>query len=124
MVNVSQGQSLPSLCITLHALYFTFYISVSYFHVCEICLYVCCVAVWLYKLLDTFIPPGMNEVSNTLFLFYSGPDKYIVCKDQLMALFTICPACCSESNGRMVQQGGTFIKIKQVRRKLYRVNLL
>ncbi|CAM4572695.1 unnamed protein product [Leuciscus chuanchicus] len=41
------------------------------------------------------------------------PDKYIVCKDQLMALFTICPACCSESNGRMVQQAGTFIKINQ-----------
>uniref|UniRef100_A0AAV2LUU0 Uncharacterized protein n=1 Tax=Knipowitschia caucasica TaxID=637954 RepID=A0AAV2LUU0_KNICA len=40
-------------------------------------------------------------------------DKFIVCKDQLMSLFTNCPACFEEAPGVIQRQEGTFIKIKQ-----------
>ncbi|KAL1252281.1 hypothetical protein QQF64_020077 [Cirrhinus molitorella] len=42
-------------------------------------------------------------------------DKFIVCRSQLMSLFTICPACCEETQGKVEKQEGTFVKIKQVR---------
>ncbi|XDV26303.1 hypothetical protein PO909_030053 [Leuciscus waleckii] len=42
-------------------------------------------------------------------------DKFIVCQEELMALFAICPACCERSDSSIVQQEGTFVKIKQVR---------
>jgi hypothetical protein len=31
-----------------------------------------------------------------------------------MGLFAICPACCERSDSSIVQQEGTFVKIKQV----------
>ncbi|KAF3841455.1 hypothetical protein F7725_007317 [Dissostichus mawsoni] len=37
-----------------------------------------------------------------------------LCQSQLMSLFTICPACCGETQGYVEQQEGTYIKIKQV----------
>ncbi|KAK1889312.1 Cadmium/zinc-transporting ATPase HMA2 [Dissostichus eleginoides] len=44
----------------------------------------------------------------------NAADKFIVCQSQLMSLFTICPACCGETQGYVEQQEGTYIKIKQV----------
>ncbi|CAL8404564.1 unnamed protein product [Boreogadus saida] len=44
----------------------------------------------------------------------NGIDKFIVCQEELMALFAICPACCEKSDSRIVQQEGTFVKIEQV----------
>ncbi|KAG5275498.1 hypothetical protein AALO_G00121010 [Alosa alosa] len=44
----------------------------------------------------------------------SGIDKFIVCQEELMGLFAICPACCERSDSSIVQQEGTFVKIKQV----------
>ncbi|CAL8334458.1 unnamed protein product [Arctogadus glacialis] len=41
-------------------------------------------------------------------------DKFIVCQEELMGLFAICPACCERSDSSIVQQEGTFVKIKQV----------
>ncbi|XP_056461296.1 uncharacterized protein LOC130401513 [Gadus chalcogrammus] len=41
-------------------------------------------------------------------------DKFIVCQEELMGLFAICPACCERSDRSIVQQEGTFVKIKQV----------
>lgn len=49
------------------------------------------------------------------FFFFSAADKLIVCQSQLMSLFTICPACCGETQGSVEKQEGTFVKIKQVR---------
>ncbi|XP_051993116.1 uncharacterized protein LOC127651377 [Xyrauchen texanus] len=34
--------------------------------------------------------------------------------EELMGLFVICPACCERSDSSIVQQEGTFLKIKQV----------
>ncbi|XP_058632716.1 uncharacterized protein LOC131541161 [Onychostoma macrolepis] len=42
----------------------------------------------------------------------NAADKFIV--SQLMSLFTICPACCEETQGQIEKQEGTFVKIKQV----------
>ncbi|KAF3842820.1 hypothetical protein F7725_001669 [Dissostichus mawsoni] len=44
----------------------------------------------------------------------NAADKFIVCQSQLMSLFTICPACCGETQGYVEQQEGTYIKIKQL----------
>ncbi|CAL8282634.1 unnamed protein product [Gadus morhua 'NCC'] len=41
-------------------------------------------------------------------------DKFNVCQEELMGLFAICPACCERSDSSIVQQEGTFVKIKQV----------
>ncbi|XP_052463241.1 uncharacterized protein LOC128020674 [Carassius gibelio] len=46
---------------------------------------------------------------------HNGIDKFIVCQEELMGLFAICPACCERSDSSIVQQEGTFVKIKQVR---------
>ncbi|CAL8254931.1 unnamed protein product [Boreogadus saida] len=46
----------------------------------------------------------------------NGIDKFIVCQEELMALFAICPACCEKSDSRIVQQEGTFVKIEQHKR--------
>ncbi|XP_059361052.1 uncharacterized protein LOC132098844 [Carassius carassius] len=40
-------------------------------------------------------------------------DKFIVCQRQLLSLFTVCPACCGETQGRIMHPEGTFIKVKQ-----------
>ncbi|KAF4096071.1 hypothetical protein G5714_023674 [Onychostoma macrolepis] len=45
---------------------------------------------------------------------HNGIDKFIVCQEELMGLFAICPACCERSDSSIVQQEGTFVKIKQV----------
>ncbi|XP_077060976.1 uncharacterized protein LOC143713532 [Siphateles boraxobius] len=45
---------------------------------------------------------------------HNGIDKFIVCQEELMCLFDICPACCERSDSSIVQQEGTFLKIKQV----------
>ncbi|XP_051952543.1 uncharacterized protein LOC127622482 [Xyrauchen texanus] len=45
---------------------------------------------------------------------HNGIDKFIVCQEELMGLFVICPACCERSDSSIVQQEGTFLKIKQV----------
>ena len=50
-----------------------------------------------------------------MFCFSRVADKFIVSLTQLMALFTICPACCGETHGNVEQQQGTFVQIKQVR---------
>ncbi|XP_051969883.1 uncharacterized protein LOC127634387 [Xyrauchen texanus] len=39
---------------------------------------------------------------------------FIVCQEELMGLFVICPACCERSDSSIMQQEGTFLKIKQV----------
>lgn len=59
------------------------------------------------------------QVKNNVFLIFSAADKYIVCRSQLMSLFTICPACCEETQGKIEKQEGTFVKIKQVRGYLW-----
>lgn len=41
-------------------------------------------------------------------------DKFIVCRSQLMSLFTICPACSGKTQGNVEKQEGTFLKVKQV----------
>ncbi|CAL9687447.1 unnamed protein product [Knipowitschia caucasica] len=43
-------------------------------------------------------------------------DKFIVCKDQLMSLFTKLPACFEEAPGVIQRQEGTFIKNKAGKR--------
>ncbi|KAJ4947945.1 hypothetical protein JOQ06_009974 [Pogonophryne albipinna] len=54
--------------------------------------------------------------NNKCFCFFSVLlTKFIVCRTQLMSLFTICPSCCGETQGNVEQQEGTYIKIKQVR---------
>ncbi|XP_077069958.1 uncharacterized protein LOC143722443 [Siphateles boraxobius] len=40
-------------------------------------------------------------------------DKFIVCQRQLLSLFTVCPACCGETQGHIMHPEGTFIKVKQ-----------
>ncbi|KAK0135730.1 hypothetical protein N1851_028407 [Merluccius polli] len=40
-------------------------------------------------------------------------DKFIVCLSELMCLFTVCSVCCGETQGQIVYQEGTYIKIKQ-----------
>ncbi|XP_065121196.1 uncharacterized protein [Paramisgurnus dabryanus] len=55
-----------------------------------------------------------EEPSETCHPHQNGIDKFIVCKAELMALFSICPACCEKCDSAIVQQGGTFIKIEQV----------
>ncbi|CAL8391588.1 unnamed protein product [Arctogadus glacialis] len=55
-----------------------------------------------------------EEPSQTCDPHQNGIDKFIVCQEELMALFAICPACCEKSDSRIVQQEGTFVKIEQV----------
>ncbi|KAK0130742.1 hypothetical protein N1851_033497 [Merluccius polli] len=43
-----------------------------------------------------------------------GIDKFIVCQEELMSLFALCPACCEKSDSSIVQQEGTFIKSRSV----------
>ena len=45
---------------------------------------------------------------------FSNTDKYIVCKDELMALFKMCPACREETAPEIVRSQGTLIVIEQV----------
>ncbi|XP_048054273.1 uncharacterized protein LOC125273055 [Megalobrama amblycephala] len=45
---------------------------------------------------------------------FNAADKFIVCRSQLMSLFTKCPACHGETQGNFEKQEGTFVKIKQV----------
>ncbi|XP_063056188.1 uncharacterized protein LOC134450268 isoform X2 [Engraulis encrasicolus] len=40
-------------------------------------------------------------------------DKFIVGKEQLLSLFSTCPACGEESQGRIIFQQGTYIKVQQ-----------
>ncbi|KAF3840279.1 hypothetical protein F7725_018996, partial [Dissostichus mawsoni] len=54
------------------------------------------------------------DLKNNKCFFFFAADKFIVCQSQLMSLFTICPACCGETQGYVEQQEGTYIKIKQV----------
>ncbi|CAL8302994.1 unnamed protein product [Arctogadus glacialis] len=53
-----------------------------------------------------------EEPSPTCDPHKNGIDKFIVCQEELMALFAICPACCEKSDSRIVQQEGTFVKIE------------
>ena len=48
------------------------------------------------------------------FLVCSAADKFIVCQRQLLSLFTVCPACCRETQGHIMHPEGIFIKVKQV----------
>ncbi|CAL8238179.1 unnamed protein product, partial [Merluccius merluccius] len=54
-----------------------------------------------------------EEPSHTCDPHQNGIDKFIVCQEELMSLFALCPACCEESDSSIVQQEGTFIKIEQ-----------
>ncbi|XP_052407924.1 uncharacterized protein LOC127953072 [Carassius gibelio] len=40
-------------------------------------------------------------------------DKFIVCQRWLLSLFTVCSACCGETQGHIMHPEGTFIKVKQ-----------
>ncbi|CAL8234110.1 unnamed protein product [Arctogadus glacialis] len=51
----------------------------------------------------TRVTPPPIALTNSLFA-----------KKELMGLFAICPACCERSDSSIVQQEGTFVKIKQV----------
>ncbi|CAL8282366.1 unnamed protein product [Gadus morhua 'NCC'] len=39
--------------------------------------------------------------------------EFIVCQRQLLSLFTVCPACCRETQGHIMHPEGIFIKVKQ-----------
>ncbi|KAK0131408.1 hypothetical protein N1851_033900 [Merluccius polli] len=55
-----------------------------------------------------------EEPSHTCDPHQNGIDKFIVCQEELMSLFALCPACCEKSDSSIVQQEGTCIKIEQV----------
>ncbi|XP_051978414.1 uncharacterized protein LOC127640069 isoform X3 [Xyrauchen texanus] len=58
--------------------------------------------------------PMHEEPPYTCDPHHNGIDKFIVCQEELMGLFVICPACCERSDSSIMQQEGTFLKIKQV----------
>jgi len=58
---------------------------------------------------------SLYDPPQQFFCCYSAIDKFIVCQEELMCLFDICPVCCERSDRSIVQQEGTFLKIKQVR---------
>ncbi|KAK7877112.1 hypothetical protein WMY93_032192 [Mugilogobius chulae] len=45
---------------------------------------------------------------------HRSADKFIVCEAQLLSLFSLCPTCCEETQGKIIRQEGTFIKIQQI----------
>ncbi|XP_059420266.1 uncharacterized protein LOC132155477 [Carassius carassius] len=53
-------------------------------------------------------PEELESLSNP-----NAVDKFIVCQRQLLSLFTVCPACCGETQGHIMHPEGTFIKVKQ-----------
>ncbi|KAL7373907.1 hypothetical protein ABVT39_017252 [Epinephelus coioides] len=57
--------------------------------------------------------PSMLHCTTQCNIRLSAADKFIVCKSELMSLFSIYPACCGETQGHVEEQDSTFIKMKQ-----------
>ncbi|XP_030212042.1 uncharacterized protein LOC115543701 [Gadus morhua] len=55
-----------------------------------------------------------EEPSLTCDPHQNGIDKFIVCQEELMARFAICPVCSEKSDSTIGQQEGAFVRMEQV----------